>query len=32
MRAMALIVISMCTALAPAVAAAQDAAELRKQI
>ena len=32
MRALALIVISMCTALAPAVAAAQDAAELRKQI
>ena len=32
MRALALIVISMCTALAPAVAAAQDAAELRKEI
>ena len=32
MRALALIVISMCTALAPAAAAAQDAAELRKQI
>ena len=32
MRALALIVISMCTALGPAVAAAQDAAELRKQI
>jgi hypothetical protein len=32
MRALSLIVFSMCTALAPAVAAAQDAAELRKQI
>ena len=32
MRALALIVISMCTALAPAAAAAQDAAELRRQI
>ena len=32
MRALALIVISMCTALAPAAAAAQEAAELRKQI
>jgi opacity protein-like surface antigen len=32
MRALALIVISLCTALTPAVAAAQDAAELRKQI
>ena len=32
MRALALIVISLCTALAPAVAAAQDPAELRKQI
>src|SRR5580765_587136 len=32
MRALALIVISLCTALAPAVAAAQDAAELRRQI
>jgi hypothetical protein len=32
MRALALVVISMCTALAPAVAAAQDAAELRRQI
>jgi hypothetical protein len=32
MRALALIVISLCTALAPGVAAAQDAAELRKQI
>src|SRR5262249_60004620 len=32
MRALALIVISICTALAPTVAAAQDAAELKKQI
>ena len=32
MRALALIVISMCTALAPTVAAAQDADELRRQI
>jgi hypothetical protein len=32
MRVLALIVISMCTTLAPAVAAAQDAAELRKEI
>ncbi len=32
MRALALIFISLCTALAPAVAAAQDAAELRRQI
>jgi len=32
MRALALIVISLCTALTPAVAAAQEAAELRKQI
>ena len=32
MRALALILISMCTALAPAAAAAQDAAELRRQI
>lgn len=32
MRALALIVISMCTALAPAAAAAQDAAELRREI
>src|SRR5262249_14802193 len=31
MRALGLIVITMCTALAPAVAAAQDPAELRKQ-
>src|SRR5881409_1235112 len=32
MRALALIVISMCTALVPAAAAAQDPAELRRQI
>jgi len=32
MRALALIVISMCTALVPATAAAQDPAELRRQI
>jgi len=32
MRVLGLIVMTMCTALAPAVAAAQDAAELRKQI
>jgi len=32
MRALALIFITLCTALAPAVAAAQDAAELRRQI
>jgi hypothetical protein len=32
MRALILIAISMCTALAPAVAAAQDAAELRRQL
>jgi len=32
MRALMLIAIAMCTALAPAVAAAQDAAELRRQL
>src|SRR5262249_30869248 len=32
MRVLGLIVITMCTALSPAVAAAQDPAELRKQI